>query len=109
GRIDAELGDRDLEGDRVHALAHLGPAMTDLDGSILNEADDGTNVLLEPVAEAAVLQPESQPDRPSGGDGGVIVGAHLVKAALGAEAPVVHHLAGSPHLAGADDVALADL
>src|SRR6185369_5526044 len=55
--IDLQLLDRDLAGDRVHALAHLGPAVTDLDRAVLLAPHDRAGDLLEAVAEARVLQP----------------------------------------------------
>ena len=66
--IDAELLDRDLRGDGVHALAHLGPAVPHLDGAVLLEAHDRARDLLEAVAEARVLQPEAEADRRARGD-----------------------------------------
>ena len=50
--LDAELLDRDLRGDRVHALAHLGPAVPHLDGAVGLEAHDRADDLEESVAEA---------------------------------------------------------
>ena len=101
GRVDAELLDRDLEGDGVHALAHLGPAVAHLDGAVVLEAHDGPGDLLEAVAEAGVLEAEAEPD-------GLARGARPRRSAgltasrqlAGAEAAVVHDLAGAPHGAG---------
>ena len=107
--IDAELFHRDLQRDGVDALAHLGPAVHHQHRAVVLEADQAAGDLLEAVAEARVLEPEPEPDGSPGGDGGVIGRLDLVEAALGTEAAVVHDLARSPHLAGADDVALADL
>ena len=60
--VDAELLDRDLQGDGVHALAHLGPAVAHLDRAVGVEAHDGLGDLLEAVAEAGVLQAEPEAD-----------------------------------------------
>ena len=61
-RVDAELLDRDLQRDGVHALAHLGPAVADLDDAVRAEPHDRLGDLLEAVAEAGVLQAEPEPD-----------------------------------------------
>ena len=111
-RVDAELLGRHLQGDGVHALAHLRPAVADLDPARRvdsRNAHDGAGHLAEAVAEPGVLQPEAEPDRLAGGDGRVVGRLDRVEARLGAAGAVVHDLARTPHRAGADDVALADL
>src|SRR5690606_33670018 len=60
--LDAQLLDRDLEGDGVHALAHLGPAVAHLDGAVVLEAHDRAADLDEAVAEAGVLEAEPEAD-----------------------------------------------
>ena len=68
-RVDAQLLGRDLQGDGVHALAHLGPAVADLDPVVgASGSDDGAGHLAEAVAEPGVLQPEPEPDGLAGGD-----------------------------------------
>ena len=70
GRVDAQLLGRDLQRDGVHALAHLGPAVADLDPGRRRRRNRTTAAghLAEPVAEARVLQPETEPDGLAGGD-----------------------------------------
>ena len=65
--LDAQLLDRHLQGDGVDALAHLGPAVADLDAAVLVEPDDGLGHLLEPVAEPRVLEAEPDADGLAGG------------------------------------------
>ena len=103
--LDAEFLDGDLQRDRVHALAHLGPAVAHLDRSVVAEVDDRLGDLLEPVAEPGVLEPETDTDRLAGGDRLVVGGLDRVEALTCAEAAVVHQLARAPHLAGHHDVA----
>ena len=64
--------DRDLQGDGVHALAHLGPAVAHLDGPVGRNRTHGLGDLLEAVAEPGVLQPEAEADGLARGDGGVV-------------------------------------
>ena len=73
------------------------------------EVDDRLRHLAEPVAESGVLEPEPEADRLAVGDRRVVGALDLVEARLGAAGPVVHDLTGSPLVAGADHVALADL
>ena len=105
----AELFRRDLLRDRVDALPHLGPAVPHLDGAIVVESDDRLRDLLEAVAQARVLQAESDADGLPAGARLVVVGFDRVEARACAEAPVVHHLARTPHRARRDHVAVADL
>ena len=59
----------DLQGDGVHALAHLGPAVAHLDACRRRaKRTTASAISLEPVAEPAVLQPEPEPDGLAGGD-----------------------------------------
>ena len=58
--FNAELLDRHLERDRVDALAHLRPAVADLDGAVVVEPNDGLGDLDEAVAEARVLEAEAR-------------------------------------------------
>ena len=83
--VDAELLRRDLQRHGVHALAHLGPAVADLDASVVRpEPHDRPAHLAEAVAEAGVLEPEAEPDRLAGGERRVVIGPDLVEAGLGA-------------------------
>ena len=69
-----ELLDRDLRGDGVHALAHLGPAVPHLDGAVGLEAHDRAHDLEEAVAEARVLEPEPDADGAARGLRGLVGG-----------------------------------
>ena len=100
-RFDAELFDRDLRGDGVHALTHLGPAVPDLDRAVGLETHDRAHDLQEAVAEAGVLQAQTETDRASRRGRGLVRGLDRLEATLRAAAPVVHDLAGTPHLARA--------
>ena len=93
----------------MDALAHLGPAVPDLDGAVLPEVHDRPGDLLEAVAETRVLEAQADADGLSGGDRLVVGGLDVVEAGAGAEAAVVHDLAGAPDVAGADHVAAAHL
>ncbi len=74
-RGDAELLDRHLQRHRMDALAHLGPAVAHLDGAVGLETHHRLGHLLEPVAQARVLEAEPQPDRLGRiGDRGLIGG-----------------------------------
>ena len=113
-RGDAQLLRCDLQRHRVHALAHLGPSVADLDPSGLVfdgglESHDRPRQLAEPVAEAAVLESEPESDRVAVGPRCVIQRLHRVEAGLRTAATVVHDLTGPPHLTGVDDVAFPDL
>ena len=103
--------DGDLQRDGVHALAHLGPAVAHLDRAVARgSARPRRGDLAEPVAEAGVLQARGRGRRPCPRRGPRrTCGLHRVEARLGAAAAVVHDLAGAPHLAGLDHVALAHL
>ena len=85
--IDAELLDRDLPSDRVHALAHLGPAVPHLDGAVGLEAHHRAGDLEEAVAEAGVLEPEADADRRPRRDCGVVRGLDRVEAARAPRQP----------------------
>src|SRR5690606_24713981 len=87
------------------ALAHLGPAVADLDAAVAVEADDRPGHLLQAVPEARVLEPEAESHRLAGGHRRVPVRAQRLEAVAGAEAAVVHDLPGAPHGAGRHDVA----
>ena len=50
--VDAELLDGNLQRDGVDALAHLGPAVADLDVAVLGETHDRLDDLEKAVAEA---------------------------------------------------------
>ena len=71
--LDPEFLDRHLQGDGVNALAHLGPAMPDLDRAIGLEANHRLGPLLEAVAETRVLHPQTQPHGLALGPGLVVV------------------------------------
>ena len=108
-RIDAQLLCRDLQGDGVHTLAHLGPAVTYLDDAIAAESDDCAAQLAEPVPEPRVFQSQAETDRLACCASRVVVRLDRIETDLGATATVVHDLAGTPDLAGVDHVALANL
>ncbi len=93
----------------VDPLAHLGPAVSDLDEVVAPEMHDCSGDLLEPVAKPGVLQPEAQTHREAGSPGLVVGGLHCVEAGSGSEAAVVHDLSGTPDRTGFDDVAIADV
>ena len=93
----------------MHALAHLGPTVAYLDGSVGLEAHDGAGDFAESVPESGVLETESETDSFARRTRGVVVGLDCVETFFCAGAAVVHDLAGTPHLARVDDVALADL
>ncbi len=108
-RVDTELFDRNLRGHGMHALTHFGPAVPDFHGSIGLETHDRTHDLEESISEPRVLQAQAEPDRAALGDRGVVRRLQRFQAAPRASTTLVHHLPGSPHLAGFDDVALPDL
>ena len=56
-------------GDGVDALAHLGPAVANLDVAVLGETDHRLHDLHQAVAEPGILEPEAQPDRLAVEDG----------------------------------------
>ena len=95
-RIDAELLRRDLLGDGMDPLAHLGPAVPHLDLAVRTEVDHCPGNFLESVAEAAVLQSETHTDRLAGGAGGVVMRLDGIEGFARTTAPVIHDLAGTP-------------
>ena len=111
--IDAELLRRHLQRDGVHALAHLGPAVADLDASVVVdvvEAHDRPAHLAEAVAEAGVLEPEAEPDRLAGGDAPRRSAGLIASRQASAPPAPSSMIWPGPHIvAGADHVALADL
>src|SRR5262249_87675 len=107
--VDAELFDRHLLDDGMHALAHLGPAMTYFDGAVVVEAHDGPGHFLESVAQAGVLQPGPAADRLACRHRFLVWLLHGVEAHRGAETPVVHDLSWSPTRSGRDDIAAPHL
>ncbi len=114
-RVDAQLGDGSLHRDRVHALAHLGEAVAHLDladrltGTGLRKRTTAAHTSRRPLPRPEFFRPETHADGLARGECGVDVRLGTVEALLGATGTVVHDLAGAPHLAGVDDVALAHL
>src|SRR6202044_3506036 len=72
--VNAQLLHGDLDRDRVNALAHLGPAVADLEVAFLRETDHRRHHLQQTVAEAGVLEPQPEPDRLAGGHGRIVGG-----------------------------------
>ena len=93
----------------MHALAHLGPAVANLDVSVFGEPHDGPHDLEETVPEPGVLEPEAEADGFAVGDRLVVGGLHGLEARPRSERAVVHHLPGAPDHSRRHGVAEAHL
>ena len=102
---------RHLQRDGVHTLAHLGPAVANLDRRRRCgiELHDRRHSSRKPLPSPEFFSPRPSPTALPAATGRVVVRLDRVEADLGAAAAVVHDLAGAPHVAGVDHVALADL
>ena len=80
----------------MHALAHLGPAVANLDDSVFGESHDRPHDLEKTVPEPGVLEPETEADGFAVCDRLVVGGLHGLKTGPRSERAVVHHLPGTP-------------
>ena len=109
-RVDAQLGDGSLQRDGVHALTHLGEAVTNLHLVVgAAETHDCGTHLAQSVAKARVLQPKSEANGLARGQCSINVRLGAIETLLSTSATVVHDLARPPDIAGMDDVALTHL
>ena len=102
---------RDLQGDGVHALAHLGPAVADLDPAVVRrKRTTAPATSRKPLPSPQFLSPSPRPTALPAATRRVVVRAgSSSRQASAPPAAVVHDLARPPHVAGTDHVALADL
>ena len=93
----------------MHALAHLGPTVPNLDDVVLAKAHHRPSDLLEAVAKTRVLQPDTKADRSTGGYRLLIGRSNSLEAGPRSEAAIVHHLAGAPDHTRGHQIARAHL